>query len=279
MSQSSNRLTEYLRQIGLTTYESQAYLALISKRMMTAEEISENTSVPITRVYGTLEQLIQKGFAKIVQGRPKRFHAVSPEQAKREYVTQLRQNFETDLLTIDEALRHLQRQVEPLYVESHLQVKAEELLEPLPDLRVMERRTADYISAANDEVLISTALFSWLPKIKGSLVDAVRRGVKVRILMQLSGGNLEGCLRELSKLGVRVKGSPDPWHPVRGTLVDSKDLVFVIWAAEEVERHWNPIVYTPNHTKNPGLIRIFRESFLYRWASADRAPQRGPISK
>jgi len=259
---------EYLRQAGLTTYESEAYLALLSKRLMTAEEISEKTSVPITRVYGTLEQLMQKGFAKIVLGRPKRFHAVSPEQAKREYVTHLRENFEANLLTIDETLRHLQSQLEPIYVESHLLVKAEELLEPLADLRAMEKRTLDYIEGARDEILISTALFSWLPRIKAPIRAAVRRGVNVKVLMQLENNEGKGYLGELSKLGVQIRESPDPWHPVRGTLVDVKDLVFVIWAAEEAERHWNPIVYTPNHTKNPGLIRIFRESFLFRWANS-----------
>ena len=263
----STRVLEDLKQAGLTAYESQAYLALLSKSLMTAEEISEKTSVPITRVYGTLEQLMQKGFAKIVQGRPKRFHAVSPEQAKREYETHLRENFEANLRTIDETLRHLQRQVEPIYVESHLQVKAEELLEPLADLRAMERRTIDYLNQATQEVLISTALFSWLPKIKTILREAVRRGVKIKVLMQLKDARNKGHFVELSKLGAQVRESPDPWHPVRGTLVDSKDLVFVIWAAEEAERHWNPIVYTPNHTKNPGLIRIFRESFMFRWAN------------
>lgn len=264
----SSRLMDYLERAGLTAYESQAYLALLSKRMMTAEEISEKTSVPVTRVYGTLEQLMQKGFAKIVQGRPKRFHAVSPEQAKREYVTHLRENFEANLLAIDETLRHLQRQVEPIYVQSHLQVKAEELLEPLDDLRVMERRTVDYLNGATEEVLISTALFSWLPKVKTSIREAVSRGVKVKVLMQLGDSESKGHFGDLSKIGVQVRESPDPWHPVRGTLVDVKDLVFVIWAAEEAERHWNPIVYTPNHTKNPGLIRIFRESFLFQWASS-----------
>jgi sugar-specific transcriptional regulator TrmB len=264
----SSRLNEYLRQVGLTTYESEAYLALLSKRMMTAEEISRITSVPITRVYGTLEQLMQKGFAKIVQGRPKRFHAISPEQAKREYLTHLRQNFETELLTIDETLRHLQRQVEPIYVESHLQVKAEELLEPLADLRAMERRTTDYIERASEEILISTALFSWLPRIKPQLRSAVKKGVEVRILMQLGNSQMKRYIDEFARAGVQFKDSSEPWHPVRGTLVDNKDLVFLIWAAEEAERHWNPIVYTPNHTKNPGLIRIFRESFLFRWASS-----------
>lgn len=268
-------LLEYLKQVGLTSYESEAYLALLSKRMMTAEQISEATSIPITRVYGTLEQLMQKGFAKIVQGRPKRFHAISPEQAKREYLTHLRQNFETQLITIDETLRHLQREVEPIYVESHLQVKAEELLEPLADLRMMEERTIDYVQKAQDEVLVSTALFSWFPKIRTPLKEAARRGVKARVLMQLKDTRLKSHLGELSKLGVQFREAPDPWHPVRGTLVDRKDLVFLIWAAEEAERHWNPIVYTPNHTKNPGVIRIFRESFLYRWAN----PRSGPVGK
>ena len=270
---SSTRIMEYLQQVGLTTYESEAYIALLSKRMMTAEEISRNTSVPITRVYGTLEQLMQKGFAKIVQGRPKRYHALSPEQAKREYVTHLRENFETGLVAIDETLRHLQRQVEPIYVESHLQVKAEELLEPLADLRAMEDRTNNYIDKAANEVLISTALFSWLPKIKVQLRRAVKRGVKIKILMQSEDSPVKKQVGELSAIGVQFRDSPDPWHPVRGTLVDNRDLVFLIWAAEEVERHWNPIVYTPNHTKNPGLIRIFRESFLLRWASSSKISQ------
>jgi len=268
MSSASARVMEYLKQIGLTTYEGEAYFALLSKRMMTAEEISEKTSIPITRVYGTLEQLMQKGFAKMAQGRPRRFHAVSPERAKQEYVTHLRHGFENELLTIDETLRHLQRQVEPMYVQSHLQVKAEELLEPLPDLRDMEKRTIESIKAAGNEILISTALFSWLPTIKTSLKGAVARGVKTRILMQVRDSQQRTELSELSKAGVQIRETRDPWHPVRGTLVDSRDLVFVIWAAEEEERHWNPIVYTPNHTKNPGLIRIFRESFLFRWESS-----------
>lgn len=266
----SPRLMDYLRQVGLTSYESEAYVALLQKRELTAEEISKMTSVPITRVYGTLEQLMQKGFSKIVQGRPKRFHAVSPEQAKREYLTHLRNNFETNLLAVEETMRHLQRQVEPIYVESHLQVKAEELLEPLEDLRVMEKRTEDYVREASKEILISTALFSWLPKLKSQLKSALARSVDVRILMQFSESQVKPQVDDLVKIGANVRESPDPWHPVRGTLVDGKELTFVIWAAEETKRHWNPIVYTPNHTRNPGLIRIFRESFQYRWNNSKK---------
>lgn len=264
------RIKEQLRRVGLTSYESEAYLALLQRREVTAEEISKMTSVPITRVYGTLEQLTQKGFARIVESRPKKFHAVSPEEARREYLTQLRRNFETNLLTLGETMGNLQRQVEPIYVESHLQVKAEELLEPLEDLRIMEKRTGDYVQEATEEIMISTALFSWLPKLKTQLRKALARGVSVRILMQLADCRVKRHLDDLKNLGAQIRDTADPWHPVRGTLIDNNDLIFVIWAAEEAERHWNPIVYTPNHTKNPGLIRIFRESFLYRWSNSKK---------
>jgi len=265
---SSSRTIEYLRRAGLTAYESKAYIALLSKRELTAEEISHVTSIPITRVYSTLDQLMQKGFTRIAQGRPKKFHAIPPEQAKREYLRNLRQNFETNLVAVDETLRHLESLVEPIYVESHLQVRAEELLEPLEDLRAMEKRTSSYLQEASEEVLISTALFSWLPKVRNQLKSAAKRGATIRILMQISDSPLKKQLNDLLALGVQIRDTPDPWHPVRGTMVDSKALIFVIWAAEEVKRYWNPIVYTPNHSKNPGLIRLFRESFFYRWAKS-----------
>jgi sugar-specific transcriptional regulator TrmB len=245
---------------------------LLKNRELTAEEISKMTSVPITRVYGTLEQLMQKGFARIVESRPKKFHAISPEEAKREYLTHVRRNFERNLLAMEEAMRDLQRQVEPMYVESHLQVKAEELLESLEDLRAMEKRTGDYVQEASNEVLISTALFSWLPKLKPQLRNALTRGVSVKILMQFADSQVKRHLDDLRDMGAQIRDTSNPWHPVRGTLVDNRDLIFVIWAAEEAERHWNPIVYTPNHTKNPGVIRIFRESFLYRWSDSKKLP-------
>ena len=277
--QPQRQLMESLRRAGFTIYESEAYLALLSKRELTAGEIAKTTSIPITRVYGTLEELVQKGFARTVQSRPRRFHAISPEEAKREYLTHLRRNFETDLLSIEEVMKHLQREVEPLYVESHLQVKPEELLEPIEDLQSMERRTAEYLQNASEEILISTALFSWLPKIKSRLRGALVRGVKVRILMQVPQTQVGKHLSELNALGAQVRDTREPWHPVRGTLIDNKDLIFVIWAAEEAERYWNPIVYTPHHTKNQGLIRIFRESFDFRWNNAKRVMIEGLTAK
>lgn len=149
-------------------------------------------------------------------------------------------------------------------------MKAEELIEPLEDLRSMERMTTAFIRDVSREILVSTALFSWLPKVKLNLRSALRKGVSVRVLMQLKHCQVMKGLRDLRGGGAEIRDTRDPWHPVRGTLVDNGNPVFLIWAAEETERHWNPIVYTPHHSKNPGLIRIFRESLDLRWTNARR---------
>lgn len=277
--QPQRQLMESLGRAGLTIYESEAYLALLSGRELTAEEIAKKSSIPITRVYGTLEELMQKGFARAVQSRPRRFQAISPEEAKRAYLTHMRRSFETNLIGIEEVMKRLQKEIEPLYVESHLQVKPEELLEPIEDLQSMERRTSEYLQNASQEILISTALFSWLPKVRSKLRSALAKGVRVRILLQVPQTVMGRQLNELSALGAQVRDTKEPWHPVRGTLIDNRDLIFVIWAAEEAERYWNPIVYTPHHTKNQGLIRIFRESFDYRWSNAKRAVIAGVNAK
>jgi sugar-specific transcriptional regulator TrmB len=273
------QLMESMRRAGLTIYESEAYLALLSGRELTAEDIAKGTSIPITRVYGTLEELVQKGFARSVQSRPRRYQAISPEEARRGYLTHLRRNFETNLLSIEDVMKRLQRDIEPVYVESHLQVKPEELLEPIEDLQSTERRTAEYIQNASDEILVSTALFSWLPKVKQELKTALSKGVKVRILMQMEQTPVRKQLRELTTLGALIRDTRELWHPVRGTLIDRRDLIFVIWAAEEAERYWNPIVYTPHHTKNQGFIKIFSESFDFRWSNAKRASVAGLNTK
>lgn len=277
--QPQKQLMESLRRAGLTIYESEAYLALLSGRELTAEEIAKGTSIPITRVYGTVEELMQKGFARTVQSRPRRYQAISPEEARRGYLTHLRRNFESNLLSIEDLMKRLQREIDPIYFESHLQVKPEELLEPIEDLESTERKTAEYIQNASDEILISTALFSWLPKVKSRLRTALAKGVRVRILMQMEQTQVRKQLSELGALGAQIRDTREPWHPVRGTLIDRRDLIFVIWAAEEAERYWNPIVYTPHHTKNQGFIRIFSESFNFRWSNAKRVVLTGLSAK
>lgn len=54
-----------LKEIGLTEYECMAYLALVKYGELTAGQVSENTSIPYSKVYTVLDSLEKKGWIEI----------------------------------------------------------------------------------------------------------------------------------------------------------------------------------------------------------------------
>lgn len=70
-----------LREMGLTDYETRAYLALLEKGVLTASQISENANVPYSKVYETLTSLERKGWIESERGRPGRYYPKAPSEA------------------------------------------------------------------------------------------------------------------------------------------------------------------------------------------------------
>ena len=89
-----------LKTMGLTDYETRAYIALTSLISGTATEISEVSGVPRSRSYEILKSLQKKGFIEINPGKPLKFNVVPPqeifEKAKRRINEELDQA-ETEL--------------------------------------------------------------------------------------------------------------------------------------------------------------------------------------
>ena len=67
----SERTEKALRDIGLTEYESQAYLSLLTSGEETAENISQLSNIPYTKVYSVLESLEARGWVEHGSGRPR----------------------------------------------------------------------------------------------------------------------------------------------------------------------------------------------------------------
>ncbi len=76
------QIASSLRNIGLTNYESRAYVALILKSHGTAEEVSELAMIPRTSAYKALLSLTEKQFVEEVVGRPAIYHPVSIEEIR-----------------------------------------------------------------------------------------------------------------------------------------------------------------------------------------------------
>ena len=74
-------LTVSLEEFGLSKYESQAYVALISKGTISASELAYYSEIPRTKVYPTLLKLQNKKLVIISKSKPIMCTAISPEDA------------------------------------------------------------------------------------------------------------------------------------------------------------------------------------------------------
>jgi sugar-specific transcriptional regulator TrmB len=71
-----------LRDLGLSEYESRAYLELLDQGPTTAKQLSEASDVPMGRIYDVLNGLEGDGLVRSqAASRPKKYVAVEPESA------------------------------------------------------------------------------------------------------------------------------------------------------------------------------------------------------
>ena len=67
-----------LKDFGLNSYESKLWIALLSRGVSTAGELSYISNVPRSRAYDVLESLEKKGFIIVKVGKPIKYLAVTP---------------------------------------------------------------------------------------------------------------------------------------------------------------------------------------------------------
>ncbi len=253
-----------LRMLGLTDYESRAYLTLIRGEELTAEEISRLSGIPLPRIYSVLDKLVRDSFAKSYNTRPMRFEALPPSIAFARLEKKKEQELTLQLNELRSTANNLRTTLETTYGSAKLRIRPEELLEPLSDLNSMEERTKSILESASEEILILTAEFRWFPKIYESLVRASKKGISVRVLMDANEPTTRQQAQTVRDLGVEVRGMPKGYYPLRGTIVDRGKLVFLIWS-EAKESTKPAFIYRPSYTENRGLIRVFLDAFEMHW--------------
>lgn len=252
---------ELLLKLGFTEEEAKSYLNLVEKadgevveRVYEVFEVSEDEARDI------LASLVRKGAVFVEHNRVK---AAAP----RDFVYKLLENRKRELEKafgeVDRAATELLRGLEPIYWEKRLGIKAEDLLEPLEDLKAMELRTTQIINRAMKEVRILAGRFDWYPRVREVLFAAHDRKVSIKVLLSTINDANQAIVKELKDMKAEVKKLPDEWYPIRGTLCDGKELVFLIWATKKDVKL--PIYYRPSYTKNEGLISIFMDAFEKKW--------------
>ncbi len=257
-------LTQCMLSMGFTNYEAKIMHTLYQIGSLKADQIAEYASIPLSRVYDGVEGLIRKGFVAVSNSRPRVYSAVPPSEASNAFVEKTKEKFAIELKNIKTLTRQFVEIVQPLFLKNYTQIEPENLITQLNSLEDAERRTIEIIEKAKKEVCIFTHIFNWYEKVKDSLFKVQDRGVRIRILLQSEEDEHTTTIRkELEERGAECKIHLDDSIKTRGTIVDGKTLVFVMWVTQEgtLQRK----IFKPQFSINPGIVRVFQNNFDYLW--------------
>jgi sugar-specific transcriptional regulator TrmB len=251
--------------LGLSAGESKLYLKLLAEPQgEMLDKVVTGFGIPTPIAEDALKSLSDKGLVKVSSNR---VEVLQPRLVLQRILDQRKRTIEDELSRQTTTALDLEKLLEPVYWENRLGIRPEEIIEPLRDLPDMELRTARILEGATRQVSIFAETFGWYDKVRESIFLAHDRGVAMKVLMLVKDPSTEQRAKELRALGIQVRHCAEEWYPVRGTLVDDQELVFVVWATKKSEVP-RPIYFRPNYTKNQGLIRIFRDAFQKRWEEA-----------
>jgi len=262
LSRDYSKEMELLVSLGLSASESKVYLKLLAEPQgEMLDRVVTAFGIPTPIAEDALKSLSDKGLVKVSSNR---VEVIQPRLVLKRILDQRKRTLEGELSRQNATALDLEKLLEPVYWEKRLGIRPEDIIEPLRDLPDMELRTARILSGARREVFIFAETFGWYEKVRESIFQAHDRRVAMKVLMMVKDASTEQRAKELGGLGIQVRHCAEEWYPVRGTLVDDQELVFVVWATKKSEVP-RPIYFRPNYTQNQGLIRIFRDAFQKRW--------------
>lgn len=183
MSERTNQdqSVELLQQLGLKEYEARCFVALCRLPSGTAKQISEISEVPRTRIYDAIRVLEAKGLVEVQHASPKRFRAVSVDEAAKT----LREDFAE---RTDELLEELQS-LDSVTLEDETDVTHE--VWALSGTTAIENRAVELLEDADEEVVLVVGYTDALtPDLVEALQDLQSDGVDVIV------GTLDESLRE-----------------------------------------------------------------------------------
>jgi sugar-specific transcriptional regulator TrmB len=192
-----NQLVAQLKEIGLSTHEALAYVTLLTRPNMTASALCNETKIPDSKIYYTLDSLSKKGMVTVQKSTPAVYRPIPPNEAVANLKQQLKDELDEKITQADVITSKLK----PLYDSSD---KPEELeiAYILRGQKSIVNRMKSLIGASKREITLFMTLPEVVKEIHSDLKEAKEKHrVKLNIAVTPEIANNQ----DLSDLGeVRV---------------------------------------------------------------------------
>lgn len=253
-----------LKDLGLNTYESKLWTALLSRGVSTAGELSDIANVPRSRSYDVLESLEKKGFIIMKLGKPIKYIAVPPE----EIVTRVKKKIEEESSSQISALDELKDS--PLIDELKLLHKnGVELIEPGDLTGVIKGRNNLYnhleasMKIATKSICLFTTKEGLLRKFDAFKVvfkKLADKGVSIRIAAPIDAevASIVASLKDVAEVrNLDINA--------RYCIIDGKEITFMLLDDAEVHPTYDCGVWI----NTPFFAQTMQTQFDSLWLAAD----------
>jgi len=249
-TQVSEDAKKVLHEVGLTEYETRAYLILLGQGVMTASEVSEQGGVPYSKVYETLNSLERKGWVEVERGRPSRYFPKAPSEA-----------LEAARLRLEDMVNGwkgvVMGELQPLYEKRELMEK--------PDMWILRgefsvmAKLQEMLSIVKSELLIAVPAFAkpFVDASVSTLGQVRTSGVDVKVMVAGDWNEKELALLGDARLRDTLFGG--------GVIVDGKEALLFLGEADTKRSYSGLLVIWSNHI---GLVKFAREYFQLLWDTA-----------
>lgn len=183
-------MIERLKKLGLTSYESQAYVALIKLGDAEADEISLNAKIPMGRIYNVLSSLEEAHLVRAQDTRPRRYACVDPATA----LTRLSNAKQEELMRASQKIQALAGDLTN-ELSGVVSRKTEKSFWTVAIGKESQELIREIISGSRKELLFFMASRITSERIRNELLkedhveilnalyDAIKRGVEVKVIL------------------------------------------------------------------------------------------------
>lgn len=203
--------------MGLTEYESKAYLSLASFISATALEISETSGVPQSKIYEVLRSLAKKGFIEITRGKPLKYSVVPPQDI-----------FEKSRINIKEELDEAESEVKTIY-ENQIP-KSQAPIWLIYGANKIVKKEIEIIGRAKNSLHIASGFMfqNEIEQLNNALNKSLRKGIQARIIAapyNITDGEKIDISKGLNGLDCEIKTFQIPF--IKAIIRDKKEMMLI----------------------------------------------------
>lgn len=266
MEERSNLAEILNRQLGLTPYESQAYIALLIYGPMSPSELARKSDIPRPRAYDVLRGLMEKSLLTEQSGKPSIYAAIEPTQGLKNLLIVIEMETARQLEEKRRSVQALTKLLSQMYEKSKsFKMERSKVWFTQRD-RAFIAIYSEAIRSCKKEFLVSsTSLHVPEKEILEAVKFALKNGKSIRVVRQITDlWTLEdlGRYEEVIKAGSQVRYLDIEEIPLRFMIFDGRDVIIVFPPETEstmpqtIEALW---------LRLPPLAKILHAQFEELW--------------